>query len=237
MPSARRHGRAGASPLRCLVRDVPPLGVARAGPARHVQGRRGAAALRRRHGLRRPLPAADPPDRPELPQGAEQHPDPGPERPGQPLGHRLGPRGGTRRSTPSSARSTISTAWSPRARGPGHRDRAGHRLPVLARPSLRQRAPRVVPPPARRHHQVRREPAQEVPGHLSDRLRVRRLAGALGRAPGRLPLLDRPRGQDLPGRQPAHQAVPLLGLGDRARSGTRASRRRSSWPRRSPGPR
>ena len=36
------------------------------------------------------------PDRPRLPQGPEQHPDPGPERPGQPLGHRRargGPQG------------------------------------------------------------------------------------------------------------------------------------------------
>ena len=39
---------------------------------------------------------------------------------------------------------------------------------------------------------------------------------------------------DLPGRQPAHQAVPVLGVGDRARSGT-GTPTRSSWPRRSPG--
>ena len=44
------------------------------------------------------------------------------------------------------------------------------------------RAPGVVPAPARRHDQVRREPAEEVPGHLPVRLRVRRLARALGRA-------------------------------------------------------
>ena len=56
---------------------------------------------------------ADPPDRPGLPQGAEQHADARPRRPGQPLGHRRGPRGATRRSTPSSGRSTTSTAWSP----------------------------------------------------------------------------------------------------------------------------
>ena len=60
-----------------------------------------------------------------------------------------------------------------RGAGDGHRDRAGYRLPVLARPSLRPRASPVVPASPRRHDQVRREPAQEVSGHLSDRLRVR----------------------------------------------------------------
>ncbi len=54
------------------------------------------------HGLRRPLPAADPPDRPRLPQGAEQHAHPRPERPGQPLGDRRS-RGGPYRD-PSRAR-------------------------------------------------------------------------------------------------------------------------------------
>ena len=88
----------------------------RARPARHLPRRRGAAALCRRDGLRRPLPAADPPDRPQLPQGAEQHPDRRARRPRQPLGHRRGRRAGTRPSTPSSARSTTSTAWSPRPR-------------------------------------------------------------------------------------------------------------------------
>ncbi len=72
----------------------------------------------------------------------------------------------------------------------------------------------MVPPPARRDDQVCREPAQEVPGHLSDRLRERGLARPLRRAARRLPLLDRPRRDHLPGRQPAHQAVPVLGLGD-----------------------
>ena len=37
----------------------------------------------------------------------------------------------------------------------------------LARSSLRQGASGVVPPAARRHDQVRREPAEEIPGHLS----------------------------------------------------------------------
>ena len=41
-----------------------------------------------------------------------------------------------------------------------HRDRAGLRDPVLGRPPVADRAPRVVQPPPGRHAQVRREPAQ-----------------------------------------------------------------------------
>ena len=47
----------------------------------------------------------------------------------------------------------------------------------------------------------------------------RRLARALGRAARRLSVLDCARRQDLPRRQSAHQAVPLLGVVHRARSG------------------
>ena len=53
--------------------------------------------------------------------------------------------------------------------------------------------PSVVPPSPRRHDQVRREPAEEIPGHLPVRLRVGRLAGALARAEGRDRVLDRAR--------------------------------------------
>src|SRR5467141_4967999 len=64
--------------------------------------------------------------------------------------------------------------------GPG-RDRpgpgrgAGYRLPVLARSSLHARAPGMVQAPPRRFDPVRGEPAQEVRGHLSLRLRDRAL--------------------------------------------------------------
>ena len=53
--------------------------------------------------------------------------------------------------------------------GTGQRPRGGARLrvAVLARPSLGTRASGVVPPPGRRLDRVRREPAEEVPGHLS----------------------------------------------------------------------
>ena len=100
----------------------------------------------------------------------------------EPVGDRRARRAATRPSTPSSARSTTSSAWSTKARRARHRDRARHRLPVLARPSLRARAPGVVPQPAGRHDPVRREPAQEVPGHLSVRLRDARPGGRCGRS-------------------------------------------------------
>ena len=65
--------------------------------------------------------------------------------------------------------------------GARHRDRARLRDPVLARPPLARRASGVVPPPPGRDAQVRREPAQALPGHLQRQLRVRRLGEPLAR--------------------------------------------------------
>ena len=59
------------------------------------------------------------------------------------------------------------------------RNRARLRDPVLSRPSLAARAPRLVPPATRRHAQVRRKSAQALPGHLQRQLRHRGLARAL----------------------------------------------------------
>ena len=61
-------------------------------------------------------------------------------------------------------------------------DRARLRDPVLARPSLAGRAPGVVQPPAGRDAQVRREPAQALPGHLQRQLRLARTGAASGQA-------------------------------------------------------
>ena len=62
-----------------------------------------------------------------------------------------------------------------------HGRRARLRDQRVGRPPVADRAPRVVPPPPRRHAQVRREPAQEVPGHLQRQLgHVRGLARAVG---------------------------------------------------------
>jgi starch synthase (maltosyl-transferring) len=45
--------------------------------------------------------------------------------------------------------------------------------PVRAGPPLGRRAPRVVHRAPRRHHRLRGEPAEEVPGHLPGQLRQR----------------------------------------------------------------
>ena len=53
------------------------------------------------------------------------------------------------------------------------RGRARPRAAGRAGPPVGDRAPRVVHHPRRRHDRVRREPAEEVPGHLPDQLRQR----------------------------------------------------------------
>src|SRR5205823_2666492 len=63
----------------------------------------------------------------------------------------------------------------------GDGDLARRRLPVLAGPPLRQGAPGLVPAAPGRVDPLRREPAQEIPGHLPLQLREPRLARALGR--------------------------------------------------------
>ena len=68
------------------------------------------------------------------------------------------------------------------ARGHGLEIALDLALPGLARSPVGRRAPGVVPAPARRHDQIRREPTEEVSGHLSDRLRVADVESALERA-------------------------------------------------------
>ena len=102
----------GTSCSRARLRREP-------GAPRHVPRRERAPALHRRDGLRRALPAADPPDRADRSQGHEQHRRG--RRPTTPAarGPSARARAGTRRSTPSSARSTISGSWSTQRREHG----------------------------------------------------------------------------------------------------------------------
>ncbi len=93
------------------------------------------------------------------------------------------------------------------------RHRARLRDPVLGRPPVADRAPRVVSSPPRRNAQVRREPAQALPGHLQRQLGVARLAGPVAGAQGHRDRLGRLRGEGVPRRQPAHEAVPSSGSG------------------------
>ena len=169
-----------ARPLRRLVRVVPALVRAGARPPRHLPRRRETPALRRRRWAstcstcRRSIPSARASAR-----AATIPPTAGPDDPGSPWaigsaegGHKaIHPQLGTL----DDFRHLVAAR-----RGARHRDRAGHRLPVRPRSSLCHGASRVVPPAARRHDPVRRESAQEVPGHLSVRLRDPRIGGSCG---------------------------------------------------------
>ena len=86
-----------------------------------------------------------------------------------------------------------------------------------------KRAPGVVHHAARRHDRLRREPAEEVPGHLPAQLR-QRPGGHPGRGAAGRAALGRPGRQDLPGGQPAHQADRLLALADLAGQADRPGR-------------
>ncbi len=86
------------------------------------------------HGLRRPLPAADPPDRRDAPQGPEQRSGRAAGRPRQPLGDRQPRTAGTPPSTASSARSPTCAGWPLRAPSAGSRSRSTS--PSSARPTI-----------------------------------------------------------------------------------------------------
>ena len=215
-------GGARAGAVRRLVRVLPALGGLRARRERPGCGSRGTFATAAE---RLPAVAAmgfdviyltpDPPDRHDQPQGPEQHADRRRARPGLAVRDRLG-RGRPRRHPPRAGH----VRRLRRLRRPGRRTRPGGGArpgpAVRARPPLGDHQSGMVHHPQRRHDRVRGEPAEEVPGHLPAELR-QRPEGHLRRDPPGGAGLDRPRGQDLPGRQPAHQAGRILGMADRRR--------------------
>ena len=101
-PRPRARRRAHAGPLRRLVRALPAL------LGRLRRRARAAPALCRAR-LRRPLPAADPPDRRDQPQGPQRRAHRRPRRSRAARGRSARPTAATPPSTPSSARSTTST--------------------------------------------------------------------------------------------------------------------------------
>ena len=126
-----------------------------------------------------------------------------------------------------------SSTRAPRA-GPGGRARP---RPAMPPPTTRgSRSTRSGSPPRRRHDRLRGEPAEEVPGHLPVNFDNDFDGHLQGDNCGIVRLLDGPRGADLPGRQPAHQADPASGTGCSPTS-ARPTRTSCSWPRPSPGPR
>ena len=104
------------------------------------------------------------------------------------------------------------------ARRQGAGDRARHRAERLARSSVDRGASRLVRAAPRRHDQVRREPAEEVRGHrqLPVLPRRRHPNAPFWEAIRDLFLFWIGHGVTmLPRRQPAHQAVPVLGMDHR----------------------
>ena len=103
-------------------------------------------------GLRRALPAAHPSRSGATKRkGSNNARSAAAGRRRQPVGDRRAPRAATRRSIPQLGTLADFRTLLDAARSARHRDRARHRLPVRARPSVRRRAPRVVPARARRH--------------------------------------------------------------------------------------
>ena len=108
-----------------------------------------------------------------------------------PLGHRQPTDGGHNAVHPDlGTLDDFDTSWAAAGARAGRRPRL--RAQLQPRPPLGQRAPDWFRHRARRHHPLRREPAQEVPGHLSARLRHRDRGGPLGGAARRPPFwIDR----------------------------------------------
>ena len=107
------------------------------------------------------------------PQGPEQHAHRRPGRRRVALGHRRRRRAGTTRSTPTSAPSTTSTPSSPGPRELGLEVALDLALQCSPDHPWVDGAPGVVHHARRRHDRLRREPAEEVPGHLPGQLRPR----------------------------------------------------------------
>ena len=133
------------------------------------------------------------------------------------------PVGDRRRGRRAHGASTPSLGTIDGVRPPGRRRRASTGIEIALDFAIQcspdhpwlTRAPRVVPPPARRHAQVRREPAQAVPGHLQRQLRQPDWQG-LWAALRDVVLFWVEHGvQRVPRRQPAHEAAAVLGVADR----------------------
>ena len=223
-PSSRSSS-TRARPLLELVRAVPALHVAEAGPPRHAPRRR-SPACRTSPGwastsstCRRSTRSGA-----TFRKGTNNALERRARRPRQPVGDRRRRRAATRPSTRSSARSTTSTRFVAAAREHGHRDRARHRVPVLARPPVRAASTRSgsgSAPTARSSTPRTRRRSTRT----STRSTSSPTTGArCGRSCCAIFVFWIDHGvRDLPRRQPAHQAVRVLGVADR-RGQARASR-------------
>ena len=156
----------------------------------------------------------------------------GPDDPGAPT--RSAPRRWARRDPPGPRHLRRFRPLRGRGRAPWPGGGVGHRAPVLARPPLRRRAPRVVHDPGRRHDRLRREPAEEVPGHLPAQLRQRPAGRLRGDAP------DDPGGSTTGSRSSASTTRTPSPSSSGSGSSTTwpwTTPTSSGWRRRSPSPR
>ena len=117
----------------------------------------------------------------------------GPDDPGSPIRDRRRARAVTTTCTPSSAPRRTSAPRAPPPASTAWTSRSTSRSSV-GRPPVADRASGVVPPAPGRHAQVRREPAQALPGHLQRQLGQPRTGRRCGRRwLRRRPALGRPR--------------------------------------------
>ena len=163
-----------ARPLRRVVRALPAL--VRRLRRRRARCCRGSPSWASTSSTcRRSTRSAHPP------QGPQQRADAPARRPGQPVGDRRRRGRPHRRRTPSSGRSPTSTGWSRAARELGIEIALDFAIQCSPDHPWLDGAPGVVPPPARRDAEVRREPAQALPGHLQRQLRDARTGAGSGR--------------------------------------------------------
>ena len=139
---------------------------------RKLQDRCQPSERRQGDGLRHSLHATDSPDWRELPQGPKQHSDCWPAGPGFALGHWLGGRR-PRHDPPRPRNHRRLRCLCEEGEPPRSRDRHGPSGSGIPRPPLGEGTPRMVHHPRRRHHCLRREPTEEVPGHVPGQLRQR----------------------------------------------------------------
>ena len=182
------------------------------------------AAVRRRDGLRRALPAADPPDRHDAPQGAQQR------------------RRGAAPATPAARGRSARADGGHTAVAPRPRHARGLRRAASAAADARLEValdlafqcspdhPWVSEHPEWFRHrpdgtiQYAENPPKRYQDIYPLDFETDGLARALGRAARRRPLLVGSGVRDLPRRQPAHQAVRVLGVADRAGASRRSRR-------------
>ena len=144
----------------------------------------GAAPRHRRDGIRRRLPDAHPPHRHAPSARARTTPSTaGPDDPGVP--YAIGSaEGGHDAIEPGLGTLDDFRAFVARAGALGMEIALDVALQASPDHPWAQRAPGVVHHPSRRHHPLRREPAQEVPGYLPAQFRFSQAGGSSGSSCG-----------------------------------------------------